>query len=194
MIRLGILGSTRGTNLTALAEAISRRKLSAEIGIVISNKPDTGILERAREHRLRAQFIDPDGLKREEYDARVSAALKDNRVDLIVLIGYMRILSAPFVREWQGKIINVHPSLLPAFAGMMDMQVHEAVMAAGALETGCTVHYVTEEVDAGPIILQKSCAVQPGDSAESLKARVQQLEGAALVEAIAGLAQSASSS
>lgn len=193
-MRLAILGSTRGTNLTAIAEAIERRKLHAEIEIVISNKPDSGILERAREHRLRATFIDPAGLTREEYDARVSKVLHEYQVDLLVLIGYMRILSAEFVREWQGKIINVHPSLLPAFAGKMDMDVHEAVLASGVAETGCTVHYVTEEVDAGPVILQKSCAVLPADSAESVKARVQRLEGAALVEAIAGLVQQASSS
>lgn len=188
-MRLAILGSTRGTNLSAIADAIARRKLNAEIEIVISNKPDSGILERAREHRLRAQFIDQAGLSRDEFDARVSKVLHEYKIDLVVLIGYMRILSAAFVRDWKDKIINVHPSLLPAFAGKMDLDVHQAVLDARAAETGCTVHYVTEDVDAGPIILQKSCAVMPGDSAESLKARVQQLEGAALVEAIAGLAQ-----
>lgn len=183
-MRLAVLGSTRGTNLSAIADAIARRQLDAEIEIVISNKPDTGILERARDLRLRAQFIDPAGLPREEFDARVSQVLHEHQVDLIILIGYMRILSPQFVQEWQGKIINVHPSLLPAFAGMMDLQVHAAVIAAGVKETGCTVHYVTEDVDAGPIILQKQCAVLPADSPETLKARVQQLEGAALVAAI----------
>ena len=191
MIRLAVLGSTRGTNLTAINDAITRRKLDAEIEIVLSNKPDALILERAREYRLRAQFMDSAGLSREEYDKRVSAALRSYDVQLLVLIGYMRILSADFVREWQGKIINVHPSLLPAFAGKMDLDVHQAVLAAGVTETGCTVHYVTEEVDAGPILLQKKCAVQPGDSAESLKARVQQLEGAALTEAIGLLVKAA---
>jgi phosphoribosylglycinamide formyltransferase-1 len=189
VIRLAILGSTRGTNLSAIADAIARRKLNAEIEVVISNKPDTGILERARDLQLRAQFIDPAGLSREEFDARVSQVLREHQVDLIVLVGYMRILSPQFVRDWQGKIINVHPSLLPAFAGMMDLQVHEAVIASGVKETGCTVHYVTEDVDAGPIILQKQCAVEPSDSPETLKARVQQLEGAALVAAIELLAQ-----
>lgn len=188
-MRLAILGSTRGTNLSAIADAISRRKLNAEIDIVISNKPDSGILERAREHRLRAQFIDSSGLSREDFDARVSSVLRENKIDLVVLVGYMRILSAPFVREWQNKIINVHPSLLPAFGGKMDLDVHQAVLDAGVAETGCTVHVVTEDVDAGPILLQKTCAVLPGDSAEALKARVQQLEGAALVEAIAALTQ-----
>src|SRR3990167_5719907 len=134
MIRLAVLGSTRGTNLTAINDAITRRKLDAEIEIVLSNKPDALILERAREYRLRAQFMDSAGLSREEYDKRVSAALRSYDVQLLVLIGYMRILSADFVREWQGKIINVHPSLLPAFAGKMDLDVHQAVLAAGVTE------------------------------------------------------------
>ena len=120
---------------------------------------------------------------------KLSAVLREYQVDLLVLIGYMRILSHAFVSEWQDKIINVHPSLLPAFAGKMDLEVHEAVLAAGVPETGCTVHYVTKEVDAGPIILQKKCVVEPGELPASLKVRVQQLEGAALVEAIDLLAQ-----
>ncbi len=185
MIRLGVLGSTRGSNLSALTDAIKRKKLHASIEVVISNKSDALILERAREQRLRAQFIDSSELSRDAYDRRVSAALHAYQVELIVLIGYMRILSAEFVREWQGKIINVHPSLLPAFAGKMDLDVHAAVLAAGVSETGCTVHHVTEEVDAGPIVLQKRCEVLSDDTAETLKARVQQLEGEALVEAIA---------
>jgi phosphoribosylglycinamide formyltransferase-1 len=188
MMRLAVLGSTRGTNLSALAEAVKRRKLHAEIDLVISNKPDAVILERAREHRLRAQFIDPADLSREAYDARVSTVLREHQIDLLVLIGYMRILSASFVNDWQEKIINVHPSLLPAFAGKMDLDVHAAVLAAGVAETGCTVHYVTAAVDAGPILLQKRCAVLRGDTPESLKERVQQLEGVALVEAIELLA------
>jgi phosphoribosylglycinamide formyltransferase-1 len=159
-------------------------KLKAEVALVISNKPDALILDRARSSHLPAQFIDPTGLSREDYDAQVSAVLHEKAIDFIVLIGYMRILSAPFVHEWQHKIMNVHPSLLPAFAGKMDLAVHEAVLAAGVAETGCTVHYVTENVDAGPIIVQKKCAVLPDDTALLLKQRVQQLEGAALVEAV----------
>lgn len=189
-MRLAILGSTRGTNLSTVADAIARRKLNAEIEIVISNKPDSGILERAREHRLRAQFIDAAGLTREEFDARVSKVLHEYQIDLVVLIGYMRILSPAFVKTWQDKIINIHPSLLPAFSGKMDMDVHRAVVDAGVTETGCTVHFVTEEVDAGPVIIQKKCAVLPRDTPESLKERVQQLEGAALVEAITALISS----
>lgn len=187
MIKLGILGSTRGTNLATIVDAIQQKKLDASIEVVISNKSDAKILEYAVSNNLKMQFVDPKNLSRGEYDKQVSTLLKKHHVDLIVLIGYMRILSAEFVRQWSHKIINVHPSLLPAFAGLMDLDVHRAVIESKATETGCTVHYVTEEVDAGPIILQKRCAVQPGDTPEMLKQRVQQLEGAALVEAIKGL-------
>ncbi|RDI45194.1 phosphoribosylglycinamide formyltransferase [Aquicella lusitana] len=184
MIRLGILGSTRGTNMLAIIDAIQQRDLTATIEIVISNKADAVILERAATYGLPARFIDPKGLTREAYDAKLSAVLRQCSVDLVVLTGFMRILSADFIAEWKHKIINVHPSLLPAFAGKMDMEVHRAVVESGVSETGCTVHYVTEEVDAGPVILQKKCPVLAGDTPESVKARVQQLESRALVEAI----------
>ena len=186
-MRLAVLGSTRGTNLSPLAEAIQRRILDAEIQVVISNKPDALILERARSLNLPAQFMDSSELSRDVFDARIAAVLRERKIDLVVLIGYMRILSSDFVREWRDQIINVHPSLLPAFAGKMDMDVHEAVIAAGLKETGCTVHYVSEEVDAGPILLQKTCAVLVGDTPQTLKQRVQVLEGEALVQAIAEL-------
>lgn len=187
MIRLGILGSTRGTNLAAIFEAIESKQLAAKIEIVISNKAEAGILERARQAGLNVQFLDATGLAREEYDLRVSEILSEHKVDLVVLIGYMRILSAAFVTRWENKIINVHPSLLPLHAGLMDMDVHRAVLSAGEKETGCSVHYVTEKVDAGPVIIQKKCQVYSQDTAEELKARVQQLEGAALIEAICSL-------
>ncbi len=185
MRRLGILGSTRGTDMQAIIDAIAHQQLSAFINIVISNKQDAYILERARLHHIEALFVDPAQLSREEYDKKLSQLLKQYQVDVVVLIGYMRILSAEFIAAWRNKIINVHPSLLPAFAGGMDSNVHQAVLNAGVKETGCTVHYVTEDVDAGPILIQKKCPVLAGDTVESLKARVQKLEGEALVEAIA---------
>lgn len=184
MIRLGILGSTRGTNLDAIVAAINTYQLSASIEIVISNKSTALILERAKSFGLTAQFIDPTGVSREVFDLQTSDLLKQHHVDLVVLIGYMRILSAEFIAAWKNKIINVHPSLLPAHAGKMDLDVHRSVILAGEKETGCSVHYVTEEVDAGPVIIQKKCEVLSNDTAESLKERVQKLEGAALVEAI----------
>lgn len=188
MIRLGILGSTRGTNMLTLIEAIDSNQLSASIAVVISNKANAMILERAKSHGLKAEFIDPEGLNRNDYDAKISAVLENCTVDLVVLIGYMRILSADFVTLWHDRVINVHPSLLPAFAGKMDSDVHQEVLAAKIKETGCTIHYVTEQVDAGPILLQKKCPVLSNDTTDSLKQRVQSLEGVALVEAIQKIA------
>jgi phosphoribosylglycinamide formyltransferase-1 len=183
-MRLGILGSTRGTNLLSLFKSISENKLRASIEVVLSNRADAVILERARSQHVPAYFIDPAGLSRETYDKHLSDLLLQHKIDLIVLIGYMRILSKEFVELWQNKIINVHPSLLPAHAGKMDLDVHRAVLHANEKETGCTVHFVTADVDAGPILLQKRCSVLPHDTPEILKTRVQALEGEALVEAI----------
>lgn len=188
MIRLGILGSTRGTHLQTIIDAIVKQDLPASIELVISNKSDAGILQKARLHQLQAMYLDNINHSRESYDAQISHFLKQHHVDFIILIGYMRILSEAFVAQWQDKIINVHPSLLPAYAGMMDLAVHQAVLADKQLETGCTVHYVTKDVDAGPILLQKKCQVHPYDTAETLKAKVQELEGLALIETIKHLA------
>jgi phosphoribosylglycinamide formyltransferase-1 len=184
MMRLGILGSTRGTNMLALIEAIEQKQLAATIQLVLSNKPHALILERAKTAGLNAQFLDAKAYSREEYDTQISQLLQDNKIDLVVLIGYMRILSKEFVTQWHNKVINVHPSLLPAFSGKMDKEVHQAVLDAQIKETGCSIHYVTEVVDAGPVILQKKCPVLPFDTVDSLKERVQNLEGLALIEAI----------
>lgn len=189
MLRLGILSSTRGTDMLALIAAIEEQRLTASIEIVISNKANAIVLERAKENRLKNIFIDSKNLTREQYDEKLSAELLMNRVDLIVLIGYMRILSSQFIDAWRNKIINVHPSLLPEFAGGMDQNVHQAVLDSGTKISGCTVHYVTEAVDNGPILIQKSCDVQPNDTIETLKTRVQQLEGEALIEVINQLAK-----
>jgi phosphoribosylglycinamide formyltransferase-1 len=189
VIRLGILGSTRGTNMLAIIDAINKGRLSATIEIVISNKSQAMILERAVEHGLKAQFLSTEGLSRAEYDQQISQCLLYYHVDLVVLIGYMRILSPEFVSIWHDKVINVHPSLLPAFAGKMDKEVHKAVLDSGVKETGCTIHYLTEQVDAGPILLQKKCPVLPLDTIDFLKQRVQELEGIALIEAIQSIAK-----
>ena len=183
-IRLAILGSTRGTDMLALIAAIEQKRLDASIELVISNKAEAIILQRARERGLRTLFLDPQGLSKDAFDEKVSEALEKAKIDLIILIGFMRILSKNFVHRWENKIINVHPSLLPAFAGGMDQNVHQAVLAAKVKETGCTVHYVTEQVDQGPILVQKKCAVLAQDTVESLKERVQTLEGLALIEAV----------
>lgn len=184
MIRVGVLGSTRGSSMLPIVEAIKQHRLDAALSVVISNKQNALILQHAEKFGIPAAFVNPVGLSRESYDRQVSDLLRHYQVECVLLIGYMRILSSAFVADWQNRILNVHPSLLPAFAGGMDLAVHEAVLAAGVAETGCTVHIVTDEVDAGPIIVQKSCAVRQGDTAESLKLRVQALEGEALIEAV----------
>jgi phosphoribosylglycinamide formyltransferase-1 len=184
MNRLGILGSTRGTVMMDLLEAIHYKQLQAEVAIVISNKSDALILEKAKKAGYTTVFADPLSLSQEAYDEHLSQLLQDANVDLVLLIGYMRLLTPGFVKTWKEKVINVHPSLLPAYAGMMDKKIHQAVLDAKEKETGCTVHYVTEELDAGPIILQEKCVVLPHDTVDQLKARVQALEAVALISAI----------
>lgn len=183
-LKVGVLGSTRGTALQGILDAIAAGMIDAEIVLVVSDKQHAPILERAAKYGVRRLFLSPAGLKREAYDDQVSDALREVGAELVLLIGYMRIVSAKFVETWRGRLLNVHPSLLPAFGGLMDQKVHEAVLAAGVSETGCTIHQVTEEVDGGPIVLQKRCPVLPGDTAEMLKDRVQVLEQAAFVEVL----------
>jgi phosphoribosylglycinamide formyltransferase-1 len=184
-IRLAVLGSTRGTDLQAIIDAIKSGLLKAEIVCVISDKKDAYILERAKQHGIEALFINPKGLTREEYDKLIMDEIeKHSPVDLILLIGYMRILSNQFVKKYKWRIINIHPSLLPAFAGGMDLNVHKAVLDYGVKVTGCTLHFVDEGVDTGPIILQKPVMVDDDDTPETLKAKVQKAEQEVLIEAI----------
>ncbi len=185
-LEVGVLGSTRGTALQGILDAIATGTLDVKIVLVLSDKHNALILERAERHGIRTIFLDPAGLKREEYDTQMSEALYQAGAEIVLLIGYMRIVSDSFVKEWKGRLLNVHPSLLPAFGGLMNQKVHEAVLAAGVGETGCTIHQVTEEVDGGPIVLQKRCFVLPDDTAESLKDRVQALEQLAFVEVLRG--------
>ncbi len=184
MIRLGVLGSTKGTDVQAILVAISNGLLDAEVSLVISNREKAYILERAKNHNVPAVFISHKGKSREEFDAEMTTFLKEYYVDLVLLIGFMRILSPEFCQEWQDRLLNVHPSLLPKYAGGMDMDVHAEVLKNGDNETGCTIHFVTEDVDEGPILIQKKCIVEPGDTVETLKAKVQALEGEAFIEAI----------
>jgi phosphoribosylglycinamide formyltransferase-1 len=183
-LKVGVLGSTRGTALQGVIDAVEGGTLDATVALVVSDKPNAFILERASTHHLPTAFLDPSGLSREDYDARVTEALEKAGVDVVLMIGYMRIVSASFVKAWEGRMLNVHPSLLPAFGGLMNRKVHEAVLASGVTETGCTVHQVTEEVDGGPIVLQKRCPVLPDDTVDTLKDRVQALEQEAFVEVL----------
>ena len=183
-IKLGVLGSTRGTDLQAIINSIYQKELNTTIEVVISNSSNAYILERAVNNNIPNFFISHLDKTREEFDAEISLILKKHNVDLVLLIGFMRILSAKFCRAWKGRILNVHPSLLPKYAGGMDTNVHEEVIKNGDLETGCTIHFVTETVDDGPILIQKKCSVDKNDTPDSLKRKVQTLEGIAFVDAI----------
>ena len=184
MIKLGVLGSTRGTDLQAIINSINKKELRAEIAVVISNKKEAYILERAKQNKIPFIFISHKGKNREEFDEEITSVLKKSEVELILLIGFMRILSAGFCHVWRDRLLNVHPSLLPKYAGGMDVSIHEEVLKNRERETGCTVHFVTEDVDKGPILIQKSCPVDDNDTVETLKTKVQQLEGVAFIESI----------
>ena len=184
MINIGVLGSTKGTDLQAILDAIHSKKLSATVSTVISNRKNAYILDRAKDHSVPFYFISHKGKDRKDFDAEMTGVLKKHEVDLVLLIGFMRILSSSFCREWRDRILNVHPSLLPKYAGGMDTNVHEEVLKNRDKETGCTIHFVTDELDSGPILIQKKCAVEEGDTVETLKSKVQTLEGEAFLEAI----------
>ena len=184
MIRLGVLGSTRGTDLEAILSAIKNKRLSAEVSVVISNRENAYILARAKNHNVPSFFISHKDTSREEFDKDVTTILKQYNVELVLLIGFMRILSTRFCQAWRDRVLNVHPSLLPKYAGGMDMNVHEEVLKNGDHETGCTIHLVTETVDGGPILVQKRCTVATDETIATLKSKVQALEGGAFIEAI----------
>jgi len=183
-VKLAILGSTRGTDMQAIIDSITRKELNAEVSIVISNLKSAYILERAKNHGISNLFISAKGRTREEFDADVIQTLEKYDIDLILLIGFMRIISSLLISKFQNRILNVHPSLLPEFAGGMDLNVHEQVLKAGRTKSGCTVHFVTEIVDGGGIIVQKECPITENETPETLKQKVQHLEGLALIESI----------
>jgi len=182
--RVALVGSTRGSSSQVTLDAIRAGTLNAEVVLVVSNKADAGILERAKREGIRHVHLPcAKGTPRTEYDAGLTQLLRDEGVDLVLLVGFMRILSSEFCRDWESRCLNIHPSLLPKHAGGMDLEVHKAVLEAGETETGCTVHFVTEVVDGGACFVQRQVQVQGGDTPETLKARVQAEEGTALHEA-----------
>ena len=184
MIRIGVLGSTNGTDLQAILDAIESKKLKSKLSVVVSNKKKAFILKRAEKHKVPYYYISHKNMNRETFDGKITKILKRYKVDLVLLIGFMRILSKSFCQQWKGKILNVHPSLLPKYAGGMDTNVHEEVLKNKEKETGCTIHFVTDEIDGGPVFIQKTCSVDPEDTVTSLKRKVQTLEGEAFLEAI----------
>lgn len=181
MKKLGILLSGRGSNFEAIADAVKAGRLKAEIAIVISNRADAQGLESAKRRGLNALLIPSKGRIREEHDAEVIAALKRAQIDLVCLAGYMRLLSADFVHAFPNRIVNIHPSLLPAFPGM---EAQKQALESGVKVTGCTVHFVDEHLDHGPIILQNTVPVLDGDDVTTLSARILEQEHIAYSEGI----------
>ena len=171
--------------MVALVDAVASGEIPAsEVAVVISDKADAAGLAKAEERGVETLVIERAGRNREEHDAEIVAELERRGVELVCLAGYMRLLSPGFVQAFPNRIINIHPSLLPAYPGL---NVHERVIAAGETSSGCTVHYVNEDLDAGAVILQREVPVLAGDTPETLAARILEQEHTAYVEAVRGL-------
>ncbi len=191
MLRIGVLGSGKGSNFRAIADAIGRGGLDAEVRVVISDVASAGILELARVRGLRAEFVEPGRFKTKlepEAERRVVEILQSAGAEWVVLAGYMRMIKPPLLEAFPRRIVNIHPSLLPAFPGL---EAWRQALAAGVAETGCTVHYVDAGMDTGEVIAQRAVPVLPGDTAETLHARIQVAEHALYPEVLAGLAAAA---
>ncbi len=190
--RVGVLISGRGSNMVSLAQAARAPEYPAEIALVVSNIPDVAGLERARGFGIATATVDhrPFGKDREAFERAVDELLRLNQIDLVVLAGFMRILTPWFVARWEGRMINIHPSLLPLFKGT---HTHRQALEAGVAEHGCSVHFVVPELDAGPVILQAKVPVLPGDDEDRLAQRVlaeeHKLYPAALAEVASGRAR-----
>ncbi|MDI1242631.1 MAG: phosphoribosylglycinamide formyltransferase [bacterium] len=181
-MKIGILISGRGSNMVALVDAVASGEIpNSEVAVVISDQADAGGLAKAAKRGVEALLIERAGRKRAYHDAEIVEALKGRGVDLVCLAGYMRILSPDFVRAFPNRIVNIHPSLLPSFPGL---GVQQQAIDYGVKFSGCTVHFVDEELDHGPIILQRVVEVKDDDSAETLSARILEKEHAAYVDAV----------
>ena len=187
-LKLAVFISGRGSNMHSIYEATKDADYPAEISVVVSNRPDAAGLEFAKDAGIPTELIDHrDFDSREDFDDEVNDRLRDHDVDLIVLAGFLRILSSSFIEKWPDQIINIHPSLLPAYKGL---NTHERAINDGQDKGGCTVHFVNEELDSGPIILQKEVPIIDGDTPEALAERVLEQEHIAYPEAIKIIAQS----
>ena len=187
--RLGVLGSGKGSNFVALAEALAAGKIPAEVGVVLSDVAGAGILNHARERKLPAQFIPPGKFRTkldEEAERAFVAALSAAKVDLIVLAGFMRVLKGDFLRAFEGRIVNVHPSLLPSFPGL---EAWKQALDQGVKVAGCTVHFVDAGVDSGAIIGQRAVPVLDNDTAESLHQRIHAAEHELYPKCVAAIAR-----
>lgn len=173
-MRLAVLASGYGSNLQAIINAMQRGEIDGRVVVVISDQDDAYALQRARDYDIEALFLAPSSFPgREAYDREIVSRLKDRGVDLVILAGFMRLLTPHFVREFRGKIMNIHPSLLPAFPGVDGVK---QALDYGVKVTGCTVHFVDEGLDTGPIIVQEGVTVYDSDTEESLKERIHTVE------------------
>jgi phosphoribosylglycinamide formyltransferase 1 len=183
-MRLGILGSGSGSNMQAILDAIDAGTLDAEIVLVLSDRPDALILERARRRGIPAGVMDCQGYRTrfpEEVQRETAGRLREAGVELVCLAGFMRLVKRPLLEAFPGRILNIHPSLLPAFPGV---EAWRQALQAGVRESGCTVHLVDEGMDTGPVLLQEAVPVLPDDTAETLHARIQEVEHRLYPEAI----------
>ncbi|HEV7642429.1 MAG TPA: phosphoribosylglycinamide formyltransferase [Pyrinomonadaceae bacterium] len=189
-MKLGILISGRGSNMQAIIDAVQQgRILGAEVAVVISDQPNAAGLIKAKEKGIKTVVVERAGRKRAEHDAEIAAELQKRNVELVCLAGYMRLLSPEFIRAFPDQIINIHPSLLPDFKGL---DAQRQAFEQGAKVTGCTVHFVDEELDNGPIIAQRTVEVRGDDTAETLAARILEQEHELYVEAISKIVSSRS--
>lgn len=185
VVGIGVLASGRGSNFAALARAAAAPDFGGSVRLLVVNVPGAGALALARELNVPAKTIDHRDFRcRADFERAVIAEFDAAGVELVCLAGFMRILSPVFVRHYPNRVMNIHPSLLPAFAGLQGLAVHAAVLEHGCKVTGCTVHFVNEAVDAGPIIVQRAVPVAEDDTPESLAARVLVQEHQAYVEAV----------
>ena len=172
-LRVGVLASGGGTDLQSIIDASESGKIAAEVVVVISDNNDAFALKRAEKHNIKAYFVDPEGLNSRDHDKKVDKILKDHSVDLVVGAGYMRILSDCYVKQWYGRLINIHPALLPSFKGANGQG---DAFDYGVKISGCTTHFMDEHMDHGPIILQAAVKVLPGDDRDKLAARILEVE------------------
>lgn len=191
MVNLGILISGNGTNLQAIIDAVKKREIDCSIKVVISNRKEAYGLERAKINNIPAFYISSKNMKNEEFDDIVLKILEEHGVELVVLAGYLKIITAHLIKKYEYKIINIHPALLPAFGGKgyYGLHVHEAVLNAGCKVSGCTVHFVTEDIDGGPIIAQTAVKVLDTDTPETLAQRILPYEHETLIAAIKNLTE-----
>jgi len=189
IFRIGVLGSGKGSNFVAVADGCAAGKIPAQVAIVLSDVANAGILKHAQARSITARFIEPGKFRTkldEEAEHSFVEALRAARVDLIALAGFMRVLKGEFLREFEGRIVNVHPSLLPSFPGLA---AWKQALDYGVKVTGCTVHFVDAGVDSGPIIAQQSVPVMDDDTAETLRARIQAAEHELYPKCVAAIAR-----